>query len=299
VIKSGGSTLPATGSKVLDANQIPGGTFPTMIAFDASDNLYVAGFDSKIYVLPAGSPAGTMLTEYADFPATQLTGMVVIGSTLYLSGFNAGSVYSLPTGRTSGLPLTASTFASGLAAPGVLGLGTDGTSLYVADDNNFNGGTVSGIYKLDPAGGPYSAPALWVDTTSEAGIVPVNVTGDHAGNVYMTSYNGQLLKVAAGSSTATVIEPSLVAHDLWAVLAVGDKLYVTGPESPSANDLSVLQIGGVVPPTTTTSPPTTSSVTTTTSPGLPATGASSSVLGGLGIMLIGAGALLTRRIRRA
>ncbi len=258
---------------------------PKTLTIDSTGDIFVYASDSHIYKFPAGSPSNTNAIDYA-VGVSSVMFIAAIGANLYFSNFFDGTVYSVPVGLTTGLPTSSlSTFATGLAAPGAQGIAADGNYLLVADDANFNGGSLSGVYRLDTLAGPYTNPALWVDTSSDSTFIPVDVAADSSGNVFVGDYSNRLLSIPTGSSTPSeYLNPVTDAGQggIWGLCLVGSQFFMSGVDSASGNNQAIFQISTydgsanavtttstLAPPTTTTTleatTTTTSEVTTTTS----------------------------------
>jgi|GEM_PF-488534 len=177
------------------------GATPETIAIDSSDNIFVYASDNEIYEFTSGQAANTNAVDYASLPSPgAATTLAVVGTNLYAARYDTGTIYTVSTSLSSGLPATnLSTFATGLAAPGVQGMTASGNNLLVADDNY----PASGIYNLDTTAGPYTSPPVWVDMSNDPSNAPVDIAVDSSGNVFIVDYGNRIFVVPAESTTYT------------------------------------------------------------------------------------------------
>ena len=293
-----GASRPTSGTVAYSSTG--SGQAVTKVACDSSGNLYLLDGIHEVWVHYAGSSPGA-LTFYVDFGSvSNLRGFVVAGNYLFASSGDTGEIVRVPAGLLNP-SITPDSFATGLPAPGLEGLGTDGTSLFVADNALNSGGTASGIYRFDPAGGPYVSPSAWIDTSSDSSMLPYDVTGDGYGSVYVAMQDGPLWVVKDGTNSLALYCDSIgVDQFAGSIGMVGSSILVAGFDA--SGNLPIFEVNGIPQPTTTTTTteaPSTTSATTTTIPAsgdLPATGSPLTILSGLGLILVGVGSLV-RRVR--
>jgi len=246
-----GSSAPVVFATSANLN----GATPTSITIDSSDDIFVYANDNNIYEFPAGSGPNTNATPYATLPSPLTpTFIAAVGSELYVTRYDNGTVYSVPVTLTTGLPTSSlTTFATGLAAPGVQGISANGNSLLVADDNYPS----SGVYKLDTTAGPFTNPAMWIDMSSDPSLAPVDVSVDESGNVFIVDYGNQIFSVDSGSSTyVPYLNPVTDTGNggTQGICIVGSQIFLSATDTSGGGNESVYSIttydGSTTPSTT-------------------------------------------------
>ena len=281
------------------------GATPETIAIDSSDNIFVYASDNEIYEFTSGQAANTNAVDYASLPSPgAATTLAVVGDNLYAARYDTGTIYTVSTSLSSGLPATnLSTFATGLAAPGVQGMTSSGNNLLVADDN-----WASGIYNLDTTAGPYTSPPVWVDMSNDPSNAPVDIAVDSSGNVFIVDYGNRIFVVPAGSTTyATYLNPVTDTGNggTQGISIVGSQIFLAATDSATASVESIFQLttyDGSTTPSTTLPPVTTTSGTVPTtidSRTLAHTGFSSGTLLFASALFVASGLFLMGEVSRA
>ena len=307
-------SLPAPVEVAVDLNQL-GVNMMFAITFDAAGNLYVLYANKTVYELPAGSPPGTALVNYADLNSIpgSLGGFAAVGTTLFIDDCDSGTVYSFAAGETSNLPLAPTSFATGLGTQ-IGGLAAAGTDLLVVNTSGAWGGSGIGLFRLDTTGGPIANPTQWADLSGLSGVHPWSVGVDVTGDIYISSSQSYLssnvtglYKIPAGSTAGELVMENISGPQtdpssgwIWVATVLPSPLGVLVFGSDQNFVHNVYKVYDLVPPTTTTTagPTTTSPATTTTaaSSGMAVTGSPLGMVGGLGLLLVGGGLLVRRRM---
>ena len=297
-----GSSAPIVYATAANFN----GATPETIAIDSSDNIFVYASDNEIYEFTSGQAANTNAVDYASLPSPgAATTLAVVGDNLYAARYDTGTIYTVSTNLSSGLPATnLSTFATGLAAPGVQGMTSSGNNLLVADDNY----PASGIYNLDTTAGPYTSPPVWVDMSNDPSNAPVDIAVDSSGNVFIVDYGNRIFVVPAGSTTyATYLNPVTDTGNggTQGLSIVGSQIFLAATDSATASVESIFQLttyDGSTTPSTTLPPDTTTSgpvPTTIDSRSLAHTGFSSGALLFASALFVASGLFLMGEVSRA
>jgi len=297
-----GSSAPTVYATVANFN----GATPETIAIDSSDNIFVYASDNEIYEFTSGQAANTNAVDYASLPSPgAATTLAVVGTNLYAARYDTGTIYTVSTSLSSGLPATnLSTFATGLAAPGVQGMTASGNNLLVADDNY----PASGIYNLDTTAGPYTSPPVWVDMSNDPSNAPVDIAVDSSGNVFIADYGNRIFVVPAESTTyTTYLNPVTDTGNggTQGLSIVGSQIFLAATDSATASVESIFQLttydGSTTPSTTLPLDTTTSSPVPTTidSRTLAHTGFSSGTLLVASALFVTSGLFLMGEVSRA
>ena len=297
-----GSSAPTVYATVANFN----GATPETIAIDSSDNIFVYASDNEIYEFTSGQAANTNAVDYASLPSPgAATTLAVVGTNLYAARYDTGTIYTVSTSLSSGLPATnLSTFATGLAAPGVQGMTASGNNLLVADDNY----PASGIYNLDTTAGPYTSPPVWVDMSNDPSNAPVDIAVDSSGNVFIADYGNRIFVVPAESTTyTTYLNPVTDTGNggTQGLSIVGSQIFLAATDSATASVESIFQLttyDGSTTPSTTLPPDTTTSSpvpTTIDSRTLAHTGFSSGTLLVASALFVTSGLFLMGEVSRA
>jgi hypothetical protein len=297
-----GSSAPIVYATAANFN----GATPETIAIDSSDNIFVYASDNEIYEFTSGQAANTNAVDYASLPSPgAATTLAVVGDNLYAARYDTGTIYTVSTNLSSGLPATnLSTFATGLAAPGVQGMTASGSNLLIADDNY----PASGIYNLDTTAGPYSSPPMWVDMSNDPSNEPVDIAVDSSGNVFIADYGNRIFVVPAGTTTyATYLNPVTDTGNggTQGISIVGSQIFLAATDSATASVESIFQLttyDGSTTPSTTLPPDTTTSSpvpTTIDSRTLAHTGFSSGTLLVASALFVTSGLFLMGEVSRA
>jgi len=297
-----GSSAPTVYATAANFN----GATPETIAIDSSDNIFVYASDNEIYEFTSGQAANTNAVDYASLPSPgAATTLAVVGDNLYAARYDTGTIYTVSTSLSSGLPATnLSTFATGLAAPGVQGMTASGNNLLVADDNY----PASGIYNLDTTAGPYSSPPMWVDMSNDPSNAPVDIAVDSSGNVFIADYGNRIFVVPAESTTyTTYLNPVTDTGNggTQGLSIVGSQIFLAATDSATASVESIFQLttyDGSTTPSTTLPPDTTTSgpvPTTIDSRTLAHTGFSSGTLLVASALFVTSGLFLMGEVSRA
>ena len=297
-----GSSAPTVYATVANFN----GATPETIAIDSSDNIFVYASDNEIYEFTSGQAANTNAVDYASLPSPgAATTLAVVGTNLYAARYDTGTIYTVSTSLSSGLPATnLSTFATGLAAPGVQGMTASGNNLLVADDNY----PASGIYNLDTTAGPYTSPPVWVDMSNDPSNAPVDIAVDSSGNVFILDYGNRIFVVPAESTTyTTYLNPVTDTGNggPQGLSIVGSQIFLAATDSATASVESIFQLttyDGSTTPSTTLPPDTTTSgpvPTTIDSRTLAHTGFSSGTLLVASALFVTSGLFLMGEVSRA
>jgi len=297
-----GSSAPTVYATAANFN----GATPETIAIDSSDNIFVYASDNEIYEFTSGQAANTNAVDYASLPSPgAATTLAVVGTNLYAARYDTGTIYTVSTSLSSGLPATnLSTFATGLAAPGVQGMTASGNNLLVADDNY----PASGIYNLDTTAGPYTSPPVWVDMSNDPSNAPVDIAVDSSGNVFIVDYGNRIFVVPAESTTyTTYLNPVTDTGNggTQGLSIVGSQIFLAATDSATASVESIFQLttyDGSTTPSTTLPPDTTTSgpvPTTIDSRTLAHTGFSSGTLLVASALFVTSGLFLMGEVSRA
>jgi len=297
-----GSSAPTVYATAANFN----GATPETIAIDSSDNIFVYASDNEIYEFTSGQAANTNAVDYASLPSPgAATTLAVVGDNLYAARYDTGTIYTVSTSLSSGLPATnLSTFATGLAAPGVQGMTASGNNLLVADDNY----PASGIYNLDTTAGPYTSPPVWVDMSNDPSNAPVDIAVDSSGNVFIVDYGNRIFVVPAESTTyTTYLNPVTDTGNggTQGLSIVGSQIFLAATDSATASVESIFQLttyDGSTTPSTTLPPDTTTSgpvPTTIDSRTLAHTGFSSGTLLVASALFVTSGLFLMGEVSRA
>jgi len=297
-----GSSAPTVYATAANFN----GATPETIAIDSSDNIFVYASDNEIYEFTSGQAANTNAVDYASLPSPgAATTLAVVGTNLYAARYDTGTIYTVSTSLSSGLPATnLSTFATGLAAPGVQGMTASGNNLLVADDNY----PASGIYNLDTTAGPYTSPPVWVDMSNDPSNAPVDIAVDSSGNVFIADYGNRIFVVPAESTTyTTYLNPVTDTGNggTQGLSIVGSQIFLAATDSATASVESIFQLttydGSTTPSTTLPLDTTTSSPVPTTidSRTLAHTGFSSGTLLVASALFVTSGLFLMGEVSRA
>ena len=297
-----GSSAPTVYATATNFN----GATPETIAIDSSDNIFVYASDNEIYEFTSGQAANTNAVDYASLPSPgAATTLAVVGTNLYAARYDTGTIYTVSTSLSSGLPATnLSTFATGLAAPGVQGMTASGNNLLVADDNY----PASGIYNLDTTAGPYTSPPVWVDMSNDPSNAPVDIAVDSSGNVFIADYGNRIFVVPAESTTyTTYLNPVTDTGNggTQGLSIVGSQIFLAATDSATASVESIFQLttydGSTTPSTTLPLDTTTSSPVPTTidSRTLAHTGFSSGTLLVAAALFVTSGLFLMGEVSRA
>ena len=297
-----GSSAPTVYATAANFN----GATPETIAIDSSDNIFVYASDNEIYEFTSGQAANTNAVDYASLPSPgAATTLAVVGDSLYAARYDTGTIYTVSTSLSSGLPATnLSTFATGLAAPGVQGMTASGNNLLVADDNY----PASGIYNLDTTAGPYTSPPVWVDMSNDPSNAPVDIAVDSSGNVFIVDYGNRIFVVPAESTTyTTYLNPVTDTGNggTQGLSIVGSQIFLAATDSATASVESIFQLttyDGSTTPSTTLPPDTTTSgpvPTTIDSRTLAHTGFSSGTLLVASALFVTSGLFLMGEVSRA
>ena len=297
-----GSSAPTVYATAANFN----GATPETIAIDSSDNIFVYASDNEIYEFTSGQAANTNAVDYASLPSPgAATTLAVVGTNLYAARYDTGTIYTVSTSLSSGLPATnLSTFATGLAAPGVQGMTASGNNLLVADDNY----PASGIYNLDTTAGPYTSPPVWVDMSNDPSNAPVDIAVDSSGNVFILDYGNRIFVVPAESTTyTTYLNPVTDTGNggTQGLSIVGSQIFLAATDSATASVESIFQLttyDGSTTPSTTLPPDTTTSgpvPTTIDSRTLAHTGFSSGTLLVASALFVTSGLFLMGEVSRA
>jgi len=297
-----GSSAPTVYATAANFN----GATPETIAIDSSDNIFVYASDNEIYEFTSGQAANTNAVDYASLPSPgAATTLAVVGTNLYAARYDTGTIYTVSTSLSSGLPATnLSTFATGLAAPGVQGMTASGNNLLVADDNY----PASGIYNLDTTAGPYTSPPVWVDMSNDPSNAPVDIAVDSSGNVFIADYGNRIFVVPAESTTyTTYLNPVTDTGNggTQGLSIVGSQIFLAATDSATASVESIFQLttyDGSTTPSTTLPPDTTTSgpvPTTIDSRTLAHTGFSSGTLLVASALFVTSGLFLMGEVSRA
>lgn len=297
-----GSSAPTVYATAANFN----GATPETIAIDSSDNIFVYASDNEIYEFTSGQAANTNAVDYASLPSPgAATTLAVVGTNLYAARYDTGTIYTVSTSLSSGLPATnLSTFATGLAAPGVQGMTASGNNLLVADDNY----PASGIYNLDTTAGPYTSPPVWVDMSNDPSNAPVDIAVDSSGNVFIADYGNRIFVVPAESTTyTTYLNPVTDTGNggTQGLSIVGSQIFLAATDSATASVESIFQLttyDGSTTPSTTLPPDTTTSSpvpTTIDSRTLAHTGFSSGTLLVASALFVTSGLFLMGEVSRA
>lgn len=297
-----GSSAPTVYATAANFN----GATPETIAIDSSDNIFVYASDNEIYEFTSGQAANTNAVDYASLPSPgAATTLAVVGTNLYAARYDTGTIYTVSTSLSSGLPATnLSTFATGLAAPGVQGMTASGNNLLVADDNY----PASGIYNLDTTAGPYTSPPVWVDMSNDPSNAPVDIAVDSSGNVFIADYGNRIFVVPAESTTyTTYLNPVTDTGNggTQGLSIVGSQIFLAATDSATASVESIFQLttydGSTTPSTTLPLDTTTSSPVPTTidSRTLAHTGFSSGTLLVAAALFVTSGLFLMGEVSRA
>lgn len=297
-----GSSAPTVYATAANFN----GATPETIAIDSSDNIFVYASDNEIYEFTSGQAANTNAVDYASLPSPgAATTLAVVGTNLYAARYDTGTIYTVSTSLSSGLPATnLSTFATGLAAPGVQGMTASGNNLLVADDNY----PASGIYNLDTTAGPYTSPPVWVDMSNDPSNAPVDIAVDSSGNVFIADYGNRIFVVPAESTTyTTYLNPVTDTGNggTQGLSIVGSQIFLAATDSATASVESIFQLttyDGSTTPSTTLPPDTTTSSpvpTTIDSRTLAHTGFSSGTLLVAAALFVTSGLFLMGEVSRA
>ena len=297
-----GSSAPTVYATAANFN----GATPETIAIDSSDNIFVYASDNEIYEFTSGQAANTNAVDYASLPSPgAATTLAVVGTNLYAARYDTGTIYTVSTSLSSGLPATnLSTFATGLAAPGVQGMTASGNNLLVADDNY----PASGIYNLDTTAGPYTSPPVWVDMSNDPSNAPVDIAVDSSGNVFIVDYGNRIFVVPAESTTyTTYLNPVTDTGNggTQGLSIVGSQIFLAATDSATASVESIFQLttydGSTTPSTTLPLDTTTSSPVPTTidSRTLAHTGFSSGTLLVASALFVTSGLFLMGEVSRA
>ncbi|HEY5331219.1 MAG TPA: pectinesterase family protein [Acidobacteriaceae bacterium] len=222
VIKFNNATSATTVVGVAPSN-------PLQVAVDTAGNVYVTSSGSSTLANYNLQPDGSYKTKTGGNPNVLLPQAIAIDQSgnVFVADKMTGSVYEAPAGTAFNTVQPFQTIATGLSNP--VGLSFDGLgNLLIADQG------APGVYRVTNVNGINTqtlyAASAGSPTITIAGLVPVAVAGDAAGNVYVadsTSKSVIAIPVSqAGPATTLVLggltTPSGVAVDGNGVVYVAD-----------------------------------------------------------------------------
>jgi sugar lactone lactonase YvrE len=202
---------------------------PLQVAVDAGGNVYVTSTGSSTLADYRLQPNGAYILKTGGNPSITLPQAIAIDASgnVFVADKASKSVYEIAVGNAFDTVQPIQTIATGLSNP--VGLTFDGQgNLLIADQG------APGVYRVTNINGIITqtlfAASASSPTITIAGLVPVAVAGDAAGNVYIADANSKSVIAIpvsqAGPTTTTVLSglttPTGLAVDGNGVVYVAD-----------------------------------------------------------------------------